>query len=286
MRAIFEFNDYREFLDFRFKELKKEKGIYSFRYLASKIKCSPGFLKHVIDGKRNLNMQMIDAFASAFKMTLNEKRFFTFLVILSMCEEEFTRNYVLSIISRMRRKFELYPNDNDSETYDMGSSDVNTWLCWVIIELTRFDNFKPELGWIKPHLCDQEIKDEEILDAINKLLSSQVIVFKDEKYTHNLNLEEWEDPTSEVDCLSMQTQLRKAEMVLADNMKYMPTNFYLSSLAINFDRDMEKIYSACENFYKEIEEIHANAIAPDMVLTMNNMFYTLARKGKSVKEEK
>ena len=63
MQSIFEFIDYRKYLDIYYKEQKEKTHFFSYRYFSQRAEiASPSFLKHVIDGKRNLTRPVIEKF--------------------------------------------------------------------------------------------------------------------------------------------------------------------------------------------------------------------------------
>jgi len=81
LRSVFEFIDYRKFLDHQYLEKKRKNRKFSYRYFAMKAGItSPSFLKMVIDGKRNLTSGMIEKFCRALELDGKEAKYFTNLV--------------------------------------------------------------------------------------------------------------------------------------------------------------------------------------------------------------
>lgn len=81
MLSIFEYIDYRKFLSEYYQSKKKNSRYFSYRYFAQKIGLnSPSFLKHVIDGNRNLTSQMAERFANALDLSPKEKKYFYNLI--------------------------------------------------------------------------------------------------------------------------------------------------------------------------------------------------------------
>ncbi len=81
LKSVFEFIDYRKFLEHHYSEKKKKNRKFSYRYFAMKAGItSPSFLKMVIDGKRNLTSGMIEKFCRALELDAKEARYFTNLV--------------------------------------------------------------------------------------------------------------------------------------------------------------------------------------------------------------
>lgn len=81
LKSVFEFIDYRKFLEHHYQERKKKNRKFSYRYFAMKAGItSPSFLKMVIDGKRNLTSAMIEKFCRALELDAKECKYFTYLV--------------------------------------------------------------------------------------------------------------------------------------------------------------------------------------------------------------
>jgi uncharacterized protein (TIGR02147 family) len=84
MKSIFEFIDYRLFLRHYYEEKKAESRVFSFRYFALKAGInSSSFLKHIIDGRRNLTSAACEKFCTALKLSDKEKTFFRHLVFFN-----------------------------------------------------------------------------------------------------------------------------------------------------------------------------------------------------------
>ena len=87
MQPIYEFIDYRKFLAAFYEHKKANSSYFSYRYFSQKIGInSPSFLKHVIDGKRNLTTQMIERFCTALDLSAREARYFRNLVLFNQAK--------------------------------------------------------------------------------------------------------------------------------------------------------------------------------------------------------
>ncbi len=81
MKGVFQFIDYRKFLESYYHEQKKRKRNFSYRFFAQKAGItSPSFLKAVIDGKRNLTSRVIEKFCRALELNDKESKYFASLV--------------------------------------------------------------------------------------------------------------------------------------------------------------------------------------------------------------
>lgn len=81
LRTVFEFIDYRKYLENYYAEQKRRTKTFSYRYFAKRAGISsPSFLKFIIDGKRNLTTPMIEKFCTALKLGSKEAKYFNSLV--------------------------------------------------------------------------------------------------------------------------------------------------------------------------------------------------------------
>jgi uncharacterized protein (TIGR02147 family) len=87
MKPVYQFIDYRKFLDYYYQEKKKHTRHFSYRFFAAKAGInSPSFLKRVIDGKRNLTSKAIEKFAKALKLNYKESVYFRNLVLFNQAK--------------------------------------------------------------------------------------------------------------------------------------------------------------------------------------------------------
>jgi uncharacterized protein (TIGR02147 family) len=81
MKSVFEFIDYRQFLKHFYGQKKAESRYFSFRYFAQKAGInSSSFLKHVMDGRRNLTPAACEKFQGALGLSAKEATYFRHLV--------------------------------------------------------------------------------------------------------------------------------------------------------------------------------------------------------------
>lgn len=84
MASVFEFIDYRRFLAQYYQEEKARNSAFSYRYFAMKSGInSPSFLKHVIEGQRNLTRPAIEKFIAAIKFSRKEANYFRHCVLFN-----------------------------------------------------------------------------------------------------------------------------------------------------------------------------------------------------------
>ena len=157
MQPVFEFIDYRRFLAIYYESKKETSHYFSYRYFSQKLGInSPSFLKHVIDGKRNLTTKMIERFSKALDLSAKEARYFRNLVHFNQAKtsgEKQEHYALLRAMAGMVKESVLAPDQYDYF--------VN-WYTPVIRELICLHDFHDDYRLIaaavKPQILPSEAK--------------------------------------------------------------------------------------------------------------------------------
>ncbi len=157
MQQIYEFIDYRKYLAAFYEYKKANFHYFSYRYFSRKIGLnSPSFLKHVIDGKRNLTPNMVDRFCRALDLSPREARFFRNLVLFNQAKtsgEKQEHYAVLRTMSGIVKEAVL-----GADQYDYF---VN-WYTPIIRELVCIHDFRDDYRLIaqtiRPQILPSEAK--------------------------------------------------------------------------------------------------------------------------------
>ena len=139
MKSLFEFIDYRKYLDSYYKEKKSSSRHFSYRAFARKTGInSPSFLKHVIDGKRNLTITAIEKFSSALKHTKKEAVYFKHLVLFNQAKTSSEKQEHYAVLRSMTHTVQ-------ESVLKKGQFDYfDKWYTVVIRELVCLYNFKDD----------------------------------------------------------------------------------------------------------------------------------------------
>ncbi len=79
---LFDYFDYREYLQDYYQFHKKRNSSYSYRLFARKAKLgSPNYLKLVVDGKRRITDRTLFQFARGLGLNRDEEKYFRELVL-------------------------------------------------------------------------------------------------------------------------------------------------------------------------------------------------------------
>ncbi|MCC7343410.1 MAG: TIGR02147 family protein [Deltaproteobacteria bacterium] len=151
MISVFDFTNYRRFLRQRFSELKKKNPLFSFRSFNRLAGLSSsGFLKLVMDGKRNLAEAGIEKIARGFKLNESEKKYFRALVRFNQAKTNEEKNQRFLELSR-NKKF-LAAKPLTSAQYRLFSH----WYYVAMLELVRLDaGEKRDLAWLHARMNPQ-----------------------------------------------------------------------------------------------------------------------------------
>jgi len=138
-KPIFEYIDYRLFLRDYYNGQKQATRHFSFRYFAQKAGInSPSFLKHVIDGTRNLTPAVVEKFCTALKFSPKEQTFFRHLVSFNQSQiaSEKQEHYAVlrSMAGNVREKI---LKGREFDYFDK-------WYSVVIRELVCLHDFKDD----------------------------------------------------------------------------------------------------------------------------------------------
>jgi uncharacterized protein (TIGR02147 family) len=151
MKQIFDYIDYRRFLADYYQEKKSTVKYFSYRYFAQKIGVnSPSFLKHVIDGERNLTPQMAERFSKALSLSPKEKKYFRSLVQFNQARTSIEKQeYYATLKSMVSGISEAVLNSVQFDFY-------GEWYIPVIRELISLyncgDNFSEIASKIRPNI--------------------------------------------------------------------------------------------------------------------------------------
>lgn len=115
--SIFEYLDYRDFLQQRYQAFKRKSPAFSYRYIAGKVGMDAGSLNGVLKGKRKLDPALAAKVAHVFGLNVYEKEYFEALVLYCQAKNHAERTILLEKLLKLRgiqvkklegRQFEFY----------------------------------------------------------------------------------------------------------------------------------------------------------------------------------
>lgn len=145
--SVYEYVDYRKFLEDHYKARKRQDAKYSFRFFARRAGLSSSnFLKLVMDGKRNLGATTIEKFVAALKLDPDEASFFADLVAFDQAETVAERNRAFERVAANRRFRRARRLEGPLFRY------LSRWYYPAVRELAGRRDFKEDPAWIAQQL--------------------------------------------------------------------------------------------------------------------------------------
>ncbi|MDO8520068.1 MAG: TIGR02147 family protein [Deltaproteobacteria bacterium] len=171
---VFEYMDYRAYLKDKCGEMRRERPYFSYRWFNRKagIKSS-GFLKLVMDGKRNLAEQGIRGIAKGFSLDAKERKYFELLVRFNQAGSPEDKNDYFRELSENKEFKKAHPLTEAQ--YALFSH----WYYPVLLEMIRFKTGeKKNAKWIARQI-NPPVPLRDINQAVKKLKALGLIVVDD-----------------------------------------------------------------------------------------------------------
>ena len=156
---------------YAFSKAQDRKFSYRFFARISGIN-SPSFLKHVIDGERNLTLSSIVKFAKALKFNKQETSFFKSLVLLNQS----TSTNQKEIHARELLKHRLFIKFQTLSVAQL--SYFEHWYYVAVRELVSIEAFKSDPDWIAKQISPP-ITSSEAKKALSELIKLGLLKFDD-----------------------------------------------------------------------------------------------------------
>ena len=148
MRSIFEYIDYRRFLNDYYAYKKRTSHAFSYRYFSAKAGfASPVFLKLVVEGKRNLSRASIEKFCSALQLTKKECMYFKNLVLFDQAKTADEKQEHYAVLRSIENA--VSEKSLEADQYDY----FGNWYNVVIRELITLYNFRDNYQVLGHSVC-------------------------------------------------------------------------------------------------------------------------------------
>lgn len=169
--VIYEYMDYRRFLNDLLAYCKDENQAFSMRALAAKINCNPGFFNRILKGDRNVNNAHIIELGKVFKLTKREIRYFELLAAYANAKKQSERDYFLEQLLQLKK---THIKQITADQYTLYSH----WYYLVIRELLSILPVASSLKEYAQRIAqalEPQISQGEIRDALDHLLRLGII---------------------------------------------------------------------------------------------------------------
>jgi uncharacterized protein (TIGR02147 family) len=125
---IFEYLDYRVFLQEHIADRKKENPHYSVRSLALRLGCNAGFFNRVLKGSRNLTQHYILKVAEVLRLNAKQKEYFELLVHFNQSKKQVEKDHYF-------RQLDLFRSSRVKQTAVAQYALYSEWFYTVLREL-------------------------------------------------------------------------------------------------------------------------------------------------------
>jgi uncharacterized protein (TIGR02147 family) len=141
---IFQFTDYRSFLQAYFSDRKKNHKLWTYGVWAKKLglKNSTSILK-VLNGSREAGPEITEKLVSYFRFNEKERRYFEDLIRLSKVTHDPARK--MAIMDRLRLQ---HPKRKFTLLDDKSFAAISRWWFYGIRQLTKLKVFRLDPDWI------------------------------------------------------------------------------------------------------------------------------------------
>ena len=170
------YTDYRHYLrDFyEFKRAQTRTALRPYSYATfsavADIK-SPNYLKLIIDGQRNLSVEMARKFAKPLGLNKDETEEFVALVVYTQTADPLERNRHLKGLSDLRVRQQLKAGEIQTETWEK----VPSWVTWVLYSLADQTGVQFDLNQIY-EVMRGKARMEEVRKSLERLLESGELI--------------------------------------------------------------------------------------------------------------
>jgi uncharacterized protein (TIGR02147 family) len=161
---VFEFTDYREFLKSFYEAKKSNNSSYSMSTFIRKAglgQNSRGYLKLIIEGKRNLTAHTLRRFIEALGLPVKESVYFENLVYFNQAKTVEDREYYF-------QRLKTSAHGKETQQFELLSSQYHYYTNWYFVavrELVEVEGFNEDPAWIAKHLKNK-ISKKEAQDAL------------------------------------------------------------------------------------------------------------------------
>ncbi len=167
---LFDYFDYRDFLQDFYSFHKRRNSAYSYRLFARKAKLgSPNYLKLVVDGKRRITDRTLYQFSRGLGLSRDEEKYFRELVLYQEVSDPDSKDQHLKALMKYQEK-----QRTPSPLTEARSRALGDWYHLVIRELVATKNFKEDYAWIAKRLAGK-ITETQAKESIALLLSLKLL---------------------------------------------------------------------------------------------------------------
>lgn len=169
LERLFDYDDFRKFLQDYFEEQKKMRAVFSHRFLAAKAGfSSSSYCLNVIRGRFNLTQKSIEKIAKAMEFEPLQKSYFEALVQYNQAHQVDERENAWEQILQIRKQLEFSHITTREQVY------FSKWYYPIVRELAVSSNWNGDYMTLA-RLVEPQITTEEAREAIKNLQEMGII---------------------------------------------------------------------------------------------------------------
>jgi uncharacterized protein (TIGR02147 family) len=267
---IFDYIDYREFLDAFYKYKKATINGYSYKDFSNKAGLkSPNYLHLIINKKRSITLKTLPKFIKGLELDSKEAEFFETLVKIDL-----SMNF-----SEKAGYFEkLYCLSNKNKPWVLKHDQymaISKWYYMAIREMVLLKDFQNSLSWISEKLKGK-VSVEEIKYALNILKKINLLSEKNGKL---VQVDHSIDTTNDVSNNAIRNFHREMILNSIESLENDPVDersFNALTVAISEEK-LNTVKEKINNFRKEINDFLLTDSDQEKVYQLNIQFFSLTK---------
>lgn len=264
--SIFDYSDYRTFLNDLFEQRKSINKGFTLRYIAQKTGVSHTFFKMILNGKRNLSNKTIPKVISVFNLSQSEEDYFEALVHFNQSDSAKEKTYYFEEMLKSRKQLSWYQVTEDKFSY------FDEWYHPVIREVVTMEEFTGDyklLGRrLTPPISSAEAKESvDLLCRLGFLEKVGTNSFKQAEPVISSH-----GPLNQARIITYQIKI--LESARESMVKLDPEKRYTSTLTLGISpKTFKQIVTRFKAVKEEIIELAHKDTSPEMVYQM--IFHTM-----------
>lgn len=270
---IFDYIDYRAFLNDRLSELKSENAKYSRRFISDRLGIkSRNYLAMIISGERHLSLRLAQGMPEALKLDRDEAGFFIKLVRYGRAKSTAEKAEMMQTLRRSHRFKQVRHMEVDHLDY------LSDPLSLTLREMVELKEFREDAGWIAAQL-PMRATQKEIHKALERLERLALIERdKDGKLQLATKHQRTGDHFGNVPLRQYHVNLLKQAAGAMD----LPVSLrHFRGLSMSIDEAAyEKIVERYQEFVDDVREIVDGAEEADRIYHMEWVLFPMMRAAK------